>query len=84
MSLIQQLLIEGPFFKESFCHKGSSQIHFPTAHIKEAEVLIICEISSHNPVYVTGEKVGNSTFYYYYYYVWGYGIQYAFQYRNKS
>lgn len=43
-------------FKDGFCHKGSSQIHFPTAHIKGAEVLIICD-TSHDPVYVTGEKV---------------------------
>lgn len=49
ISSIQQLLLEGLFFKESFCHEGSSQIHFPMAHIKEAEVLIICE-TSHNCV----------------------------------
>lgn len=43
ISLIQQLLLEGLFFQESFCHKGSVQL--PMAHIKEAEVLIICEIN---------------------------------------
>lgn len=62
ISSIQQLLLEGLFFKESLRHKGSSQIHFPLAHIKETEILLICETSD-NPVYVIGEKVKYSTFY---------------------
>lgn len=55
-SLLQQLLLEGLFFQETFCHKGSSKIHFNMAYIKEAQVLIICE-TSNSPVYVIGEKV---------------------------
>lgn len=54
--MIQRLRLEGLFFKKSLCHEGSSYIHFPMAHIKASEVLIIYE-TSRNHVYVTGEKV---------------------------
>ena len=37
-SLIKLLLLQGPFFKESLCHEGTSQIHFPMAPDQRSRV----------------------------------------------